>query len=60
MSRVRVSFCTEEDPHTFDLVTFSDEELVHFRGGVEYVSLGDPSWRALDRAIVEALVGQEV
>jgi hypothetical protein len=52
---------TPDDPATFDLITFShhDPEPV-MRAGRWSVELGEPSWPALDRASVEALVGARV
>ena len=49
---------TTEDPHTFDLVNFTNYEPVEFvsaRGWSKRI--GRPSWQALDRATVEALIG---
>jgi len=52
---------TAEDRATFDLITFSaDDPEPVLRAGKWRVELGEPSWSALDRATVEALVGQEV
>jgi hypothetical protein len=49
---------TSEDPHTFDLLTFSSPDLEPvLRAGEWRVELGSPSWKALDRATVEALIG---
>ena len=52
---------TPEDPHTFDLITYShaDPEPV-LRAGRWRVELGEPSWSALDRASVETLIGEAV
>jgi hypothetical protein len=53
---------TPEDPHTFDLVEFSHYEVEDLGAymGEERKRIGSPSWKALDRASVEALVGQRV
>lgn len=52
---------TPSDRATFDLLTFSnDEPKTELRAGVWRVELGEPSWKALDRATVEALVGRRV
>ena len=52
---------TPEDPATFDLLTFSrDYPEPVLRAGRWSVELGEPSWSALDRASVEALVGSRV
>jgi len=51
---------TPEDPHTFDLVTFARYE-VEGPGGYQDEGrrrIVEPSWQALDRATVEALIGQ--
>jgi hypothetical protein len=51
---------TPEDPHTFDLVTFSSyevEDLAPYMGE-ERKRIGEPSWKPLDRATVEALIGE--
>lgn len=52
---------TEADPQTFDLVLFSHYE-VRDRGivGEEQKQIGKPSWKPLDRATVEALIGGPV
>lgn len=53
---------TSEDPHTFDLLVFESyevEDLGHY-AGEERKRIGAPSWKALDRASVEALVGGTV
>ena len=49
---------TEEDPHTFDLMIFSHYEpgKVLSAGGWSK-KIGPPTWKALDRRAVEALVG---
>jgi len=49
---------TPKDPHTFDLVTFSSYEVKDL--GEKHRRIGEPSWKPLDRATVEALVGEEV
>lgn len=53
---------TPEDPHTFDLVTFSSYEVEDLGSylGEERKRIGSPSWKALDRETVEALVGGTV
>jgi hypothetical protein len=54
---------TAEDPHTFDLVTFSSYEIEDLGAnllGERHMRLGEPTWRLLDRASVEALVGRPV
>lgn len=52
---------TPEDPATFDLVEFSHyEPRGILRTGEWRKEIGEPSWSALDRAAVEALVGEEV
>lgn len=49
---------------TYDLVTFSDfrmrKEAPDYRGEGSVRRLGKQSWKPLDRATVENLVGQEV
>jgi hypothetical protein len=52
---------TPQDRATFDLLTGSggDPGPV-LRAGVWKVELGSPSWKALDRATVETLVGARV
>jgi hypothetical protein len=57
-SEARGSEATE-DPHTFDLVTFSSydvEELAAYLGE-KRKRIGEPSWKPLDRATVEMLLG---
>jgi hypothetical protein len=51
-----------EDRHTFDLVTFESYEVEHLGAylGEERKRIGEPSWKPLDRATVEALVGSAV
>ena len=50
---------TPSDPATFDMVTFSSYEPREvLRGGVWRKELGEPSWKPLDRASVEALIGE--
>jgi len=53
---------TPEDPHTFDLVTFSSYEVEDLGSylGEERKRIGEPSWQPLDRATVEALVGERL
>ena len=53
---------TPEDPHTFDLVSFESYEVEHLGAylGEERKRIGEPSWKPLDRATVEALVGSAV
>jgi hypothetical protein len=53
---------TPEDPHTFDLVTFSTYEVEDLGTylGEERKRIGEPSWKPLDRATVEALVGEQL
>ena len=55
---------TPEDPASFDMVLFSSyevEDLGHFIGERSASKrIGSPSWKALDRASVEALVGAPV
>ena len=51
---------TPEDPHTFDPVTFGSYKV---EGPGRYMDegerrVGEPSWKPLDRATVEALVGE--
>ena len=49
---------TEEDPHSFDLVTFASYEPMDFVSMNGWDKrIGRPSWQALDRATVEALIG---
>lgn len=50
---------TPEDPHTFDLVLFSSYEVEDLGPylGEQRRRIGEPSWKALDRATVEALIG---
>lgn len=46
---------------TFDLVVFGryvPEQVA--LGGLRRKRLGDPAWKRLDRATVEALIGQDV
>ena len=49
-----------EDPASFDLVTFASYEVENLGSymGEERRRIGPPSWSGLDRATVEALVGQ--
>jgi len=51
---------TKEDPHTFDLVTFSSYEVEDLGSymGEERKRIGEPSWKPLDRATVETLIGE--
>jgi hypothetical protein len=51
---------TPEDPHSFELVTFSSYEVEDLGSymGEERKRIGEPSWQPLDRATVEALIGQ--
>lgn len=51
---------TPEDPHTFDLVIFSSYEVEDLGTylGEERKRIGEPTWKTLDRASVEALIGQ--
>ncbi len=53
---------TPEDPASFDLVLFDSYEIEDLGryAGEEHKRIGAPSWKALDRASVEALVGGEV
>jgi hypothetical protein len=49
---------TPEDPATFDLVEFSRYEPKDVGSVWEWhMEIGEPSWKPLDRATVEALVG---
>jgi hypothetical protein len=50
-----------EDPHTFDTVTFASYEVEELGAymGEERKRIGEPSWKPLDRATVEALIGEE-
>ena len=49
---------TPSDPATFDLLAFSaDDPEPVLRAGEWRIELGEPSWQALDRATVEALIG---
>lgn len=49
---------TAEDPHTFDLVAFSDYRMHKTtRGGATRRVIGEPSWKPLDRSSAERLVG---
>jgi NAD(P)-dependent dehydrogenase (short-subunit alcohol dehydrogenase family) len=52
---------TPEDPHTFDMVTFASYEVEELGAymGEERKRIGEPSWKPLDRATVEALIGEE-
>lgn len=47
---------------TFELVSFSDYEVDESRShlGERRLSIGEPDWKPLDRATVEALVGRRV
>ena len=51
---------TPEDPHSFDLVTFSSYEVEDLGSymGEERKRIGEPSWQPLDRVTVEALIGE--
>jgi hypothetical protein len=50
---------TPEDRATFDLVEFSHyEPRAVLRAGVWSKEIGEPSWQPLDRATVEALIGE--
>lgn len=52
---------TPEDPATFGLVEFSHyEPRAVLRAGVWGKEIGTPSWKPLDRATVETLIGEEV
>jgi hypothetical protein len=53
---------TPQDSHTFDLVTFSSYEGEYLGAylGEERKRIGEPSWKPLDRATVEALVGGQL
>lgn len=52
---------TRTDPATFDLVEFEHYEVRdELRGRVWHKEIGSPSWKALDRATVERLVGARV
>lgn len=52
---------TPEDPSTFDLVEFSHYEPRDVRRPEGWVKvIGEPSWQPLDRATVQALVGEEI
>lgn len=53
---------TPEDPATFDLVTFDSYEVEDLGAylGEKRQKIGEPSWTALDRAAVEALLGCRV
>ena len=53
---------TPDDPHTFDLVTFASYEVENLGAylGEERKRIGPPSWKALDRAAVESLIGERV
>lgn len=52
---------TKEDPETFDLVNFASYEAREFVSvnGPEK-RIGKPSWKALDRETVEALIGSSL
>ena len=48
-------------PEVFDLVVFSHYEIREVeRGGVSRREIGSPTWKLLDRATVEVLVGEKV
>jgi len=51
---------TTEDSHTFDLVLFSHYQIEDLRPylGEKRQRIGEPSWKPLDRATVESLIGQ--
>lgn len=52
---------TPDDPHTFDLTTFAHYEPRQVLGVDGWSKkIGPPSWKALDRTTVEALVGGRV
>jgi len=50
---------TTEDPHSFDLVLFSHYQIenLHPYLGEKRQRIGEPSWKPLDRATVEGLIG---
>jgi hypothetical protein len=56
--RARSALGTPEDPYTFDLVTFASYEVEDL--GEEGKLIGEPVWKPLDRATVEALIGQPI
>ena len=49
-----------EDPHTFDLVIFSGYEITQRTPypGEARLTIGEPTWKPLDRQSVEILVGE--
>jgi hypothetical protein len=54
---------TDGHSETFELVVFSSWEVVKERApylGETKLTIGEPVWKELDRASVEALVGEEV
>jgi hypothetical protein len=53
---------TPADRHTFDLVTFSSYEVEDLGAymGEQRKRIGEPSWKPLDRATVEALIGEQL
>ena len=52
---------TPNDPHTFDLVTFSHYEVKDtLRAGEWAKEIGSPRWRPSTRRQVEMLIGQRV
>ena len=52
---------TEDDPATFELVTFASYEVRDVMGGGRRSkAIGVPSWKSLDRATAEALAGAEL
>lgn len=52
---------TKEDPHTFDLVSFEHfEPREAFGPDGWHVRIGDSSWKPLERATVETLIGGEL
>jgi hypothetical protein len=53
---------TDGTSETFELVVFSSYEIRERAPylGETRLTIGEPTWKALDRETVEALVGQEV
>jgi hypothetical protein len=54
--------CTDGRAETFELVIFSSYEVMEGPPylGKTKLTLGEPTWKALDRRSVETLTGQEV
>jgi hypothetical protein len=54
---------TDGASETFELVVFSSYRVIErapYLGGEDALTIGEPTWKSLDRKTVEALVGQAV